>query len=480
VYAFTGEHPAATPTPGETGTPAGTETGAPPATETATPVVAQATETAPATPAATGTPARLAQHGDFHAGAWVRVNAGAGDCLNARAQPSMSTQSKVVNVCLPDGYGGYLSGSAIQQDGHWWWMLAGSGWVAEDYLVYVRDVSLQDALAPRLAGFGRIAFQRGPDIWVMDADGGGQRLLVAGDRMAWPYGLAWSPDGMRLSYSTPGGQRAGVPGVMDLHVIDLAGGEVLLVNDAAGGAWSPDGARISIVQGAAPPEMGGGWLGVPGWVEVATGAVHLVGEEKFYQQDPPAWSHDGTRLLLTHERYEADVAEKSIRIIDLAGNEIARIDEPQDVYYSRPQWSPDGTRIAFHVSDRGKPRNAVYDVAAGRIVAEAAVPEADPNIGGRCGSADMWLVAWSRDGRDVLYSYGDGLAGTNGVWVWDVASGGQRLTPALGAGPATAGPGGLFAFAASSYGGEMIFAGNTAGGMPMLITDGRAPVWSPN
>jgi hypothetical protein len=102
---------------------------------------------------------------------------------------------------------------------------------------------------------------------------------------------------------------------------------------------------------------------------------------------------------------------------------------PQDVYYQRPRWSPDGTRIAFHVTGGGSPRIAVYDVAANRITAETALPARDPNVGGKCG--DMWLVE-SRDARFVLYSYTDGVPGTNGVWA--VLSGEQHLVKASQAG----------------------------------------------
>ncbi len=370
----------------------------------------------------------------------------------------------------------------MQQDGHWWWTLAGYGWVAEDYLVYLRDVTLRDARAPQLAGQGRIAFLREAGIWVMNADGSEQRQVAQGDVMEYPSGLAWSPDGARLSYSTPRYAAGTGNGSMELHVIDLSGAEVLSVNDAVGGDWSPDGARISIVRGATPPQMGGGWQGAPGWVEVATGAVHLLTEETFYQQDPPQWSPDGARLLLTDARYDStrydsSSSQRAIRIVDLDGNDLVRIESPKDVYYMRPQWSPDGTRIAFVVSDGDNLRLATYDVAAGRIAAEAPAPERDPNIGGGCGSGDMWLVEWSRDGRQVLFSFGEGLTGTNGVWAWDPASGERRLVPGLGGGPPTAGPRGLFAFAP---GGQFIFAGYGSGGMPVLITDGRAPVWSPD
>jgi hypothetical protein len=75
----------------------------------------------------------------------------------------------------------------------------------------------------------------------------------------------------------------------------------------------------------------------------------------------------------------------------------------------------------------------------------------------------------------MLYSYTDGLAGTNGVWVWDVATGEQRLAPAFGAGAPSDGPGGRVVFSSGLF----VMAGDTGGALPMLITDGRSPVWSP-
>ncbi|MBI5284920.1 MAG: PD40 domain-containing protein [Chloroflexi bacterium] len=475
LYAFTGDQPLTTPA---------AEPSVTAAAETATATVEAPTSTATNTALADApTPlpspqAPVAQHGQFHQGAWVRVNAGAGDCLNARAQPSLSKEANGVNVCLPDGFEGYLASAAMEQDGHWWWMIAGAGWVAEDYLVYLRDVSLREPMAPELAGHGRIAFLREADIWVMNADGSDQRLVAAGDRMWWPANLAWSPDGTRLSFSVARSIPGSDSGAMDLHIVDLAGTEVLVVKDVVGGAWSPDGTRIGIVQGATPQQLGGGGKGVPGWVATATGEVHLLGAEAFWQQDPPAWSADGTLLLITHEWYEAPSQERSIRVVTEDGREVARIDQAQDVYYQRPRWSPDGTRIAFHVTDGGAGRVAVYDLAAGRITAEAPLPARDPDVGGKCGGGDMWLVEWSLDSRFVLYGYTDGVPGTNGVWAWDVARGEQHLVKAPQAGPATAGPGGWIAFSAWSYADSMIFAANV-GGIPVLITDGRSPVWSP-
>jgi hypothetical protein len=109
-----------------------------------------------------GAPVYAKTHGPFHEGAWVRVNAGSGDCLNARSAPTLDPAVDLVNICLPDGTQGYVSGSAEERDGHWWSLFVGAGSVADDYLIYIRDVSLRDALAPQLAGLGSIAFLRDP------------------------------------------------------------------------------------------------------------------------------------------------------------------------------------------------------------------------------------------------------------------------------------------------------------------------------
>ena len=101
--------------------------------------------------------------------------------------------------------GEQASGAAMQADGHWWWYMAGTGWVAEDYLVYVRDADLSQPQAPSLAGLGRIAYIRDGDLWLMNADGSDQHMLAdIGDPPGEPsdgyvQDLHWSPDGTMLA-----------------------------------------------------------------------------------------------------------------------------------------------------------------------------------------------------------------------------------------------------------------------------------------
>ena len=86
----------------------------------------------------------------------------------------------------------------------------------------------------------------------------------------------------------------------------------------------------------------------------------------------------------------------------------------------------------------------------------------------------MARVSWSRDGARIHFGWMFGEAGTNGIWTLDVASGATSLLPVANSYNAFSGPGTLAVFA--DYG--HIFIGDTAGGYPTLITDGRSPVWS--
>ncbi|HEU5324040.1 MAG TPA: hypothetical protein VFX28_24775 [Methylomirabilota bacterium] len=481
VWAFTGQQPVAdpdaTPTASSqaTATPASAAT--PPSPPAATPPSPPAAP-APVEPEATPTQA-LTSHGDFHEGAWVRVDAGAGDCLNARSRPSLEPEYNIVNICLPDGYEGYLDGAAQQADGHFWWFMAGMGWVAEDYLRYVRDVSLREPMAPALAGKGRIAFVRGADVWLMEADGSGQRVLLDRDddeQASIADGLSWSPDGTMIAFNVQrwGAAEQGVT----LHVVALDGREALVAPGVAGGGWSHDGRRIGMGKDAIYDGMGGGYEGIPGWLDVTTGELHAFGSERSWQQSPPAFSPDSALLLGTYAKFDGGDGRRSIVLWTPDGAEHRRIDMPDDTYYGSPAWSPHGL-IAFHVSAGDRPHYAVYDIASGGIVDEAPVPRASPNIGGRCGGANMWRLEWSRDGRSIHYSYGMGDTGANGAWTWDLDTGQQRVAPAMGASSVSAGPEGLIAFSAAGARRSMIFVAPGDGGMPALITEGSAPAWQP-
>jgi Tol biopolymer transport system component len=98
----------------------------------------------------------------------------------------------------------------------------------------------------------------GHDIWIMDADGGHERMVSGlSEDEIWPF---WSPDGSRLAFI--GDDRNGVMG--GLVVVDLATGDrtILGVGHVGAGAplvWSPDGRYLL---GFHPQDSDGYHLGV--------------------------------------------------------------------------------------------------------------------------------------------------------------------------------------------------------------------------
>jgi probable HAF family extracellular repeat protein len=107
---FAGLNPAWRPVPGTNPAPV-------PAAPAATPV------------APTVTPASSPMPG-LRVGGSVEV-VGAGDCVNARAQPS---RTAALVKCLPDGTVAVVLDGPRSADGFTWWLLDAGGWVVADYL----------------------------------------------------------------------------------------------------------------------------------------------------------------------------------------------------------------------------------------------------------------------------------------------------------------------------------------------------------
>ena len=243
---------------------------------------------------------------------------------------------------------------------------------------------------PALSPDGRqIAFQRYtnkyavPQIWVMNADGSGQKQLTRGGSADYPQ---WSPDGKKILFQGFRGSSSN-----EFWVINANGsGRVRLTHsphhvDVAGASWSRTGKLIVFARNSldVPSASGGIYVvGVDG-----TGLKQLTSAPNSgaVELKSPAWSPDGRKIAYVRNGHTVDVwttNPNGTRPRRLAGS-----------VYGPPAWSPDSTRIAFTYFSRVTVINAD---GTGRRT--------------RSGKQVSLDLAWSPDGSQVAFGVGTQVA----------------------------------------------------------------------
>jgi dipeptidyl aminopeptidase/acylaminoacyl peptidase len=266
------------------------------------------------------------------------------------------------------------------------------------------------------------------DLWRVAFDGTGRVQLTFTPRHD-EWSPAWSPDGKWLAFLSDRGDEDAQTQVWAMPV---GGGDARAFTHLPGGvsdfAWSPDGTRIVVVAAdpARPPgapkpknpppivterfyfkEDVSGYLGARRdhlyLLDVASGEVAPLTSGD-HDDRLPAWSPDGQRIVYTSGRGpDADRrGNLDLYVVEARAGAperlLATLDGAADDgdTASRPQWSPDGTRVAFR---QGVGQKWIYyapmqlvivDVASGQVSMPARL--------------DRWIYQprWSSDGRSVL------------------------------------------------------------------------------
>lgn len=216
------------------------------------------------------------------------------------------------------------------------------------------------------------------DLWLKDLDSGALTQLTQGSIFA--SGPEFSPDGSRIALS----DNADEIFVMNSDGSGMTSLTGPATTSSAGApVWSPDGAFVAY-QG-----VDGDWeIAV---VEVADTANKVFLTNNAVQDQYPDWSPDGTRIAFSRDQ-EAIV---TVRASD-GGDE-------QVVYqgFNRfPKWSPDGTEIVFY--------------AGGPILAVNVQTGAVRTI--LSDDADNWYPDWSPDGAWVIVSKVPAFPGDFQLW----------------------------------------------------------------
>jgi Tol biopolymer transport system component len=299
---------------------------------------------------------------------------------------------------------------------------------------------------------------------------------------------AFSPDGKRLAFSE---REAGRNSPYHIRVRSLAGGAAAqLTSEPAsdlGPAWSPDGASIAFLR---VDKDRARYMVLP----AGGGEPRQVAD--FPLPDPPlaaqprvCWARDGRSLYVVQW---ADAQPPFIASVPAAGGALRRITQPPAGSHgdSSPAISPNGATLAFVrlSSDEAEHDN---DGDGGR--------GSDIFVSDLSGSSLRRLtfentsirgIAWSPDGRDLIYAANRGAGAGQKLWRVDASGGSPRNVLAGGrnpAFPAVAPAGHRLAFtetpALDAIWRVDLTASDPASSARLLIRSGGreyAPSWSPD
>ncbi len=186
--------------------------------------------------------------------------------------------------------------------------------------------SVQDWMPAWSASRRKIAFVRRGVIWMMAADGSGQRRLFQGTQPS------WSPNGIQLAFDDGSG----------VSIRSVNRGPARRVAAGFSPAWSPAGGEIAFVRGASLFA-----------VSLATGVERTIADASTICPPGnetsiavPDWSSDASKLVFAVVCDDGRFASTSAEIVSADGTGLRAL--PIDgLDTARLAWSPDGTRVAF-------------------------------------------------------------------------------------------------------------------------------------
>jgi TolB protein len=180
-----------------------------------------------------------------------------------------------------------------------------------------------DDESPSWSPNGRwIAYTRGSDIYLMDAQGRHQRLLT---RSHHPESLAWAPDGRRLAYEADELIYTFSLRVAEPHLLATR-------SYAYEPAWSPDGRRIA-------------FAGDTGIIVVDANGAHLTRLTDNKSDASPVWSPDGKTIAFLRQK-RGLTAVYNIYLMDSDGHHQRALTNGAPVS-GRLAWAPNGKQLAF-------------------------------------------------------------------------------------------------------------------------------------
>ena len=182
------------------------------------------------------------------------------------------------------------------------------------------------------------------EIYIMNIDGSGVTNLT--NHAAEDSDPAWSPDGTQIAFESDR------EGNFDILVMNADGSDVTQLTNRPGvdGApdWSPDGTRIAF------ESFRDGNYAI--YVMNADGSsLRRLTSDAESSHRAPAWSPDGTRIAFHSYRAGGhDIAgTHDIYVMNADGSRVINLTNSPWADDDSPNWSADGTRIAFESNRLG-------------------------------------------------------------------------------------------------------------------------------
>lgn len=305
--------------------------------------------------------------------------------------------------------------------------------------------SAEDDRFPTISPDGKmLAFIRGLDeIYVMPANGGQERQLTFDNKRI--FGLAWSPDGSELIFSSA---RGGNP---TLWKIAASGGkpEALLPGGEQVGNLGVAHQSKRLIYSQTIVNQNIWQLEVAATNEPPASPAMLIRSTR--QELQPQFSADGKHIAFVSTRS----GNREIWLADSDGKKLTQLTRFNGPYAGSPRFSPDGSQIVFDCTCINDQRDIFVVSKSGGAVRRLTTE-----------NGNEFFPNWSRDGQWIYF----GRAGDQEqIWKMPAAGGEARQVTKNGARRGFESPDGNYLYFSKKPDEPGIWRIQTAGGEEKLI-----------